>query len=80
MRYVTTAERIGFEKGFKKGFREGFKKGFRESFEKQILIGETLMAQRFLEQPVCSQAELETKSLKELKSILAETEARLPSS
>jgi hypothetical protein len=36
------------------------------------------MAQRILRQPVYSQAELETNSLKELKKILAETEARLP--
>ena len=76
MQYVTTAERIGIEKGRKEGRKEGEKKGRKEG----VLIGEILMAQRLLKQPIYSHAELETKSLKELKRILTETEARLPSS
>jgi hypothetical protein len=76
MQYITTAERIGRKEGVKEGVKKGVKKGRKEG----VLIGEILMAQRILRQPVYSQAELETKSLKELKKILAETEARLPSS
>ena len=73
MRYVTTAERIGIEKGIKIGREKAL-------FEKSIRMGEILMAQRTLKQPVYSQTELETKSLEELERILAETEACLPSS
>ena len=58
MQYVTTAERIGIEKGEKISRKEG------------VLIGEILMAQRVLKQPIYSHAELETKSLKELKKFL----------
>ncbi len=76
MQYVTTAVRIGIEKGEKIGIGKGRKIGRKEG----VLIGEILMAQRVLKQPIYSHAELETKSLKELKKILAETEARLPSS
>ena len=68
MQYVTTAERIGIEKGEEIGRKEG------------VVIGEILMAQRVLKQPIYSHAELEKKTLRELKRILAETEARLPSS
>jgi len=68
MQYVTTAERIGIEKGEEIGRKEG------------VVIGEILMAQRVLKQPIYSYADLETKNLKELEKILAETEIRLPSS
>ncbi len=84
MLYITTAERIGVEKGEKigveKGEKIGVKKGVKKGRKEGVLIGGILMAQRILRQPVYSQAELETKSLKELKRILVETEARLPSS
>ncbi|QTA84066.1 hypothetical protein [Desulfonema magnum] len=73
MQYVTTAERIGIEKGEKIGIEKGVKKGRKEG----ILIGEILTLQRILKQPVYSKAELEKKTLKELKTILAETESRL---
>lgn len=76
MQYITTAERIGRKEGEKIGIEKGTKKGTKKGF----LVGAIVMAQRFLKQPIYSQAELETKSLKELKRILAETEARLPSS
>jgi hypothetical protein len=76
MQYITTAERIGRKEGKKEGRKEGEKKGTK----KGVLIGAIMMAQRILRQPVYSQAELEPKSLKELKRILAETEDRLPSS
>ncbi|RLC10300.1 MAG: hypothetical protein DRI57_20605 [Deltaproteobacteria bacterium] len=90
MQYVTTAERIGIEKGEKIGIgkgqeigrKEGRKIGRKEGRKigrkEGVLIGEILMAQRVLKQPIYSHAELETKSLKELKRILTETEARLP--
>ena len=92
MLYITTAERIGIEKGEKigvekgekigveKGEKIGVEKGVKKGVKKGVLIGGILMTQRILRQPVYSQAELETKSLKELKRILVETEARLPSS
>ncbi|QTA84065.1 hypothetical protein [Desulfonema magnum] len=73
---IQKGEKIGIQKGEKIGIQKGIKKGRKEG----VLIGEILTLQRILKQPVYSKAELEKKTLKELKSILAETEARLPSS
>ena len=42
MPYVTTAERIGIEKGLEKGMEKGMEKGI----EKGGLIGEIMLAQR----------------------------------
>ncbi|MCP4349525.1 MAG: hypothetical protein GY795_28930 [Desulfobacterales bacterium] len=65
MQYITTAERIGVEKGWKKGKQEG------------VLIGKILITQRILKQDRYSQKELEAKSLNELKNIFAELEVKL---
>ncbi len=73
MQYVTTAERIGVEKGWKKGNKEGKQEGKQEG----VLIGKILITQQILKQDRYSQKELEAKSLNELKNIFAELEVKL---
>ncbi|MDM8522749.1 hypothetical protein QUF80_05190 [Desulfococcaceae bacterium HSG8] len=65
MQYVTTAERIGMEKGEIIGIKKG------------KLIGEILMIQRIIRHAVYSETELEHKNLAELENIFAEMEARM---
>ncbi|MDM8550007.1 hypothetical protein QUF72_08025, partial [Desulfobacterales bacterium HSG2] len=65
MQYITTAERIGIEKGKVTGRKEG------------MLIGQILMAQRLLGYPVYSRDELESKTLAELEGVFAEVEAKM---
>ncbi|MDM8550011.1 hypothetical protein QUF72_08045 [Desulfobacterales bacterium HSG2] len=65
MQYVTTAERIGMEKGEILGRKKG------------VLIGQILMAQRLLGLPGYSRDELESKTLAELKAIFAKIEAKV---
>jgi hypothetical protein len=69
MQYVTTAERIGIEKGRKIGKKEGKEEG--------LLIGEILMAQRILKQSQYSRKSLEKMSLKELEGIHKEIEKQV---
>lgn len=45
MKYITTAERIGMEKGREEGLKEGFAKGRQEGRQEGLLIGEILFAQ-----------------------------------
>ncbi|MCP4353845.1 MAG: cytosolic protein [Desulfobacterales bacterium] len=61
MQYITTAERIGVEKGIEKG----------------TLIGEILLAQRILKKTGYSPKELKMKSLDELKNIFGVLEVKL---
>jgi predicted transposase YdaD len=69
MKYITTAERIGMEKGKKEGLEQGRKEG--------KLIGEILFAQRMLKLTIYSEEELEQKSFEDLKTILENFEAKL---
>ncbi len=64
MPYITTAERIGIEKGIKQGRKEGITKG--------EVIGEIRMAQRMLKRPISSQKELAQKSITTLRKRLQE--------
>ncbi len=69
MQYITTAERIGIEKGERIGIEKGIEKG--------TLIGEILLAQRILKKTGHSPKELEMKSLDELKNIFGVLEVKL---
>lgn len=62
MPYITTAERIGIEKGVKQGLNKG------------EVIGEIRATQKFLKRPVTPLAQLARKSLKTLKTMLRELE------
>ena len=62
---ITTAERIGIEKGLQEGLQEGLQKG--------RLIEKILNLQQQLKKPAYLEQELEIKTLAELKSIFAET-------
>lgn len=77
MQYITTAERIGMEKGKKEGLAQGRKEGRKEGREEGKLIGEILFAQRMLKLTIYSEKELEQKSLEDLKSILENFEVKL---
>ncbi len=65
MPYVTTAERIGMEKGV----AQGIEKGVAQGIEKGRLIGEILMAQRVLKQGRYTQESLKKKTEDELRVI-----------
>ena len=65
MPYITTAERIGIEKGRKEGQKEG------------KLIGEILLAQRLLALTIYTEEELQAKSLDALKEVVKQFEAKL---
>jgi hypothetical protein len=65
MPYITTAERIGREKGLKEGRKEG------------KLIGEILFAQRVLKLTIYDEDELQRKSLEELARIVEQFEVKL---
>ncbi len=70
MQYVTTAERIGIQKGKEEGKVEGKVEG--------ILIGQILLAQRkLIKKQIYSLEELEMKSLDELNGIWAGIENKL---
>jgi hypothetical protein len=69
MPYITTAERIGIEKGIKEGEKRGLNKG--------EVIGEIRATQKFLKRPVTPIAQLARKSLKTLKAMLQELEGEL---
>ncbi len=69
MPYITTAERIGMEKGIEKGMQRGLNKG--------EVIGEIRATQRFLKQPVTPVSQLVPKSLKSLKAMLKGLENEL---
>ncbi len=58
---ITTAERIGIEKGLQEGLQKG------------RLIEKILNLQQQLKKPAYPEQELEIKTLAELKSIFAET-------
>lgn len=65
MPYITTAERIGIEKGREEGREEG------------KLIGEIVLAQQILNLTIYTEEELKGKSLEELKSIVEQFKAKL---
>lgn len=65
MPYITTAERIGIEKGLQQGREEG------------KLIGEILLAQRLLALTIYTEEELQAKSLDELESIFEQFKIKL---
>ncbi len=77
MQYITTAERIGMEKGWQKGQEDGWQKGREEGLKKGTVVGEILLAQRFLKLTIYSQEELELKSLGELQVIFQSMDAEL---
>ncbi len=57
--------------------KEGLEQGRKEGVEKGRVIGEILLAQRILNLIIYSQEELERKSLKDLKSLFQNMEAKL---
>ncbi len=59
------------------GRAEGINECRNEGRTEGKLIGEILMAQRFLKRPVWSEEELAGKDIEELKQIVAEIESRL---
>ena len=59
------------------GIEEGIEIGMKIGMEKGRLIGEILVAQRILKQPVYSEQELKIKGIDELKRLLSETEMKL---
>ncbi|WP_207683121.1 hypothetical protein [Desulfonema magnum] len=65
MQYITTAERIGMQKGEIIGIGKG------------VLIGQILMARPLPGHSGYSRDELENKTLTELERILAKVEARV---
>ena len=81
MQYVTTAERIGMEKGeilgMEKGEILGMEKGKVIGRKEGMLIGQILMAQRLLGLSGYSRDDLESKTLAELKAIFAKIEAKV---
>ncbi len=66
---LQSVREVGIEEGIEIGIKIGIKKG--------RLIGEILVAQRILKQPVYSEQELKIKSIDELKRLLAETEIKM---
>ncbi len=73
MQYVTTAERIGMEKGELIGMEKGETLGIK----KGKLIGEILMTQRIIRHTSYSETELERETLAELERIFAEIEEKV---
>jgi len=69
MPYITTAERIGIEKGRKEGREEGREEG--------KLIGEILLAQQILNLTIHAEEELKGKTIEELESIVEQFKAKL---
>jgi predicted transposase YdaD len=73
----TVAGRQVFQMGLNEGMKKGEKKGEKKWIQKGELIGEIRLAQRLLQRPRSSSAELARMNLKALKMLLRQLETEL---
>ncbi len=70
MPYITTAERLGFQRGIQEGIEKGMEKGHKEGIEKgELLLIQRQLARKFGEIPLQYCQRLQQSSADELLNI-----------